>query len=485
MSAASETPADAKPRRRGLTTAAQSALVAAVIPLVCGALVIALAGVRLAETDRRLDTALARVASAWLADRLALVTERARPDLLSRAGGALGALTGLFDSDGRALAPTPLADLPPADLARALAGDLDEVALEGAQYGIAATALRPPLGRINVIVAMPDQASGRPVLPSLARLLLLAALLVIAAALFGFGFGSDFGAAVDRLRIWIRRAAREPLADPPRSAPDHGAANELARAVGRFEDRMAQEWRAFRDAQQGLEALDGERSDLLASVSRDLHKPLEQVVRVSGELIDGKHGQLLSSQQEDVRIIRNGGLRLLKMVEEVIDLSTLVGGVLDIDPEPVDLVEVAREVTDAARGQLGKKRLQVILEQGEPRGPVLVRGNRQRLWQVATNLVSNAIKFTDTGAITMRVGRSGRGTALIEVEDTGAGISAMDQRSIFESFRQLGGLGGRKGGTGLGLAICRRLIEMHGGTIRVESILTRGSKFTVELPEAR
>jgi signal transduction histidine kinase len=169
----------------------------------------------------------------------------------------------------------------------------------------------------------------------------------------------------------------------------------------------------------------------------------------------------------------------------VVDLSSLVGGDLELDPDPVDLVQVAQEVTEAARGQLGKKPLEVVLEQGEPQGPVLVRGNRQRLWQVTTNLVSNAIKFTEKGAVTVRVGRDGEGSALLEIEDTGVGISAMDQKSIFESFRQLGGRGGRKRGTGLGLAICRRLIEMHGGTIRVSSLLTQGSKFTVQLPEVK
>jgi signal transduction histidine kinase len=485
MSAESETQADERPRRKGLPVAAMAGAAAALIPLVCSVLVIAVTGLRLVETDRRLDTALARVASAWLADRLALVGEGARADLLRRAGGELGALTGLFDTRGNALAPTPLAELPAEDLERALAGDLDEVVLEGGEYGIAATALRPPLSRLNVVVAMPGQVTRRPVLPSLARMLLLAFALVLAAVLFGIGVGGDFGAAIERMGHWVRGAARDPRGTRSAAVPRSGGESELARAVARFEGRLAEEWHAYRDAQDGLEALDGERTDLLTSVSRELHRPLETVVGVAGELLDGRHGELQSSQQDDVRIIRNGGLRLLKMVEEVVDLSSLVGGELELDPDPVDLVEVAREVTEAARGQLGKKQLEVILEQGEPQGPVLVRGNRQRLWQVTTNLVSNAIKFTERGAVTVRVGRDGRGSALIEVEDTGVGISAMDQRSIFESFRQLGGRGGRKRGTGLGLAICRRLIEMHGGTVRVSSTLTQGSKFKVELPEVK
>lgn len=485
MSSDRETPVEENTRGKGLPASVQAALVAATIPLVCVVLVVGVTGVRLDETDRRLDTGLARVASAWLADRLALATEGARTDLLARAGDELGALTGLFDTDGRPLARTPLSALSVEDLRRTLAGDLDEVVLEGGEYGIASTALRPPLGRLNVVVAMPDPVSERPLLPSLARLLVLALLLVAAAALFGVGFGSDFGAAVERLSAWIGTAVQDPLDERRGDPPGEGGVGELAAAANRFRGRLAEEWRAYRDAQDGLEALDGERTDLLTSVSRELHLPLERVVGVSDQLIDGDFGPLQSSQLEDVRIIRNGGERLLEMVEEVVDLSSLVGGDLELDPEPVDLVQVAREVADAARGQLRKKQIDLSLEQGQPAGPVLVRGNRQRLWQVATNLVSNAIKFTEQGRITVRVGRGEGGKALLEVEDTGVGISAMDQRSIFESFRQLGGRGGRKRGTGLGLAICKRLIEMHGGNIEVSSMLTKGTKFTVELPEVR
>jgi signal transduction histidine kinase len=471
--------------RKGIRASVQAALMAALIPLVCGVLVVGVTGARLAETDRRLDTGLARVASAWLADRLALAGEGSRAQLLASAGAKLGGLVGLFDTDGLPIDETPLAELPESDIRRALAGALDETVIDGQQYGIASTALRPPLGRLNVVVAIPDRASEGTLLPALARLALIALALVVAAVIFGAGFGSDFGAAVDRLRLWTRAVAGDPLGAPSAAGPPAAdGIGEPARAVERLRARLGGESSAYQDARAEVEAIDGERTDLLTSVSGELHTPLQRVVEIAGRLLDGADGELKKSQQEDVRIIRNAGQRLLKMVEEVVDLSDLVATETKLDAELVDLAAVAREVVETARGQVGKKQLTVTLEQEDPEDSILVRGNRQRLWQVVTNLVSNGIKFTERGGVTVRVGREEDGSARLEIEDSGVGISPMDKRAIFDTFRQLGGRGGRKRGTGLGLAISKRLIEMHGGKVRVSSLLNQGTKFTVILPEA-
>jgi signal transduction histidine kinase len=338
------------------------------------------------------------------------------------------------------------------------------------------------LGRLNVVVAMPERPPGEQPGSALMRLGVLALVLALASMLFGLGFGSEFGASIDRLRRWIRGQVERPLGEPPAPLPAGAGVGEVARAAERLRERLVEEASAYRSAHQELESLGGERTDLLAGVSAELHRPLERVVGIADGLLAGTEGELQKSQQEDVRIIRNAGQRLLKLVEEVVDLSALVGGDLEFDGAPVDLVELAREVVETARGQVGKKQLTVTLEREDPADVITVRGNRQRLWQVVTNLVSNGIKFTERGGVTVRLGREPDGSARLEVEDSGVGISPMDQKSIFESFRQLGGRGGRKSGTGLGLAICRRLIELHGGKVRVSSMLAKGTKFTVILP---
>jgi signal transduction histidine kinase len=111
----------------------------------------------------------------------------------------------------------------------------------------------------------------------------------------------------------------------------------------------------------------------------------------------------------------------------------------------------------------------------------LVRGSRQRLWQVMTNLVSNAIKFTNEGEVALRLGCTRHGTALIEVSDTGVGIPTDSLDDVFDPFKQPGDKSKRVKGYGLGLAICKRLVELHKGEIRVSSVEGQGSCFTVTL----
>ena len=189
--------------------------------------------------------------------------------------------------------------------------------------------------------------------------------------------------------------------------------------------------------------------------------------------------------------MRQADERLMGLVSDIVDLSSLISAELELDEEPVDLAALAEEVVSAARGQAQREKrsrageLEVRLEregEGEP-GP-FVRGDRRRLWQVLTNLVSNGVKFTERGAVVVRVGRDERGLAVLRVEDTGVGISELDQSSVFETFRQLGGRARSKRGSGLGLAISRRLVEMHGGSIGVSSKIGRGTVFTVRLPAA-
>ena len=154
---------------------------------------------------------------------------------------------------------------------------------------------------------------------------------------------------------------------------------------------------------------------------------------------------------------------------------------LNLDFERVDMAELATDVIEVARGGIGKKPLTLELN-ARPDERAFVRGNRQRLWQAITNLVSNAIKFTESGGVNVRVSRQEDGSVMLVVEDTGVGIASLDQATVFDTFRQLGGRTGRKRGSGLGLAICKRLIELHDGKIRVSSVIGKGTKFTVILP---
>jgi len=218
-------------------------------------------------------------------------------------------------------------------------------------------------------------------------------------------------------------------------------------------------------------------------VTVELYRPLNELVTLSERLLAGEDGELKGAQKEDVQIILKAAARLREMVNEILDLSSLLEDDLNLDFERVDMTELATDVIEVARGGIGKKSLSLEMD-AKSDERAFVRGNRQRLWQAITNLVSNAVKFTESGGVNVSVSRREDGSVILIVEDTGVGIASLDQATVFDTFRQLGGRTGRKRGTGLGLAICKRLIELHGGKVRVSSVIGKGTKFTVILPGA-
>jgi len=462
--------------------AVRGTLVVALIPAICALVLLAVAAARLPAEQSRLDDSVARVASAWIADRLALAAENERTDILMRAQESLGVVTGLYDTSGDELRRTAIGRIDGDVLLAALSGEIVEASIDGRAYRLAATTLRPPLSRMNVVVAAPESRESFPGLALIGKLVLAALVLLALVAVFGLCLGMDLGSQVEGLarrldRIFTRRPG--PHEESPPVAVEELAG--LAEEVRKLEDRLRSEVTRFNGTKREVEALDGRRNDLLTAVSVELHRPLSQIVSLAERLLEGEDGHLLASQEEDVRIVKKAGIRLQTMVGEIIDLSTIIVSDVELEMESVDMVEVAREVVDTIRGEAVKKRLTVRLNAPTDR-PAWVRGNRQRLWQVVTNLLSNAVKFTEEGEVVVTVALGPDAEVTVEVRDTGIGIASMEQASVFDTFRQMGGRSGRKRGTGLGLAICRRLVEIHGGRIDVSSALGQGATFKVVLP---
>jgi signal transduction histidine kinase len=468
--------------RRPKPIAVRATLVVSLIPAICAFVLLAVAAARLPAEQNRLDDSVARVASAWIADRLALAAENERTDILMRAQESLGVVTGLYDTNGNELRRTAIGRIDGDVLLAALSGEIVEASIDGRAYRLAATTLRPPLSRMNVVVAAPESRPSPLGLALIGKLVLAALVLLALVAVFGLCLGMDLGSQVEGL---ARRLDRIFTQQPgPREESPPVAVEELAvlaEEVRKLEDRLHSEMTLFNGTKREVEALDGRRNDLLTAVSVELHRPLSQIVSLAERLLEGKDGHLLASQEEDVRIVKKAGIRLQTMVGEIIDLSTIIVSDVELEMESVDMVEVAREVVDTIRGEAVKKRLAVRLNAPADR-PAWVRGNRQRLWQVITNLLSNAVKFTEEGEVVVTVARGPDAEVTVEVRDTGIGIASMEQASVFDTFRQMGGRSGRKRGTGLGLAICRRLVEIHGGRIDVSSALGQGATFKVVLP---
>jgi signal transduction histidine kinase len=242
----------------------------------------------------------------------------------------------------------------------------------------------------------------------------------------------------------------------------------------------------FEEIQQTAERLrevDRLKSEFLANMSHELRTPLTSINGYAEIMMMGIEGEIPTEIREDVEAIYENGHHLLNLINDVLDLAKIEAGHLNLNLEAIDLLHILDEVQTSTAGLLAKKHLNFLIET-ENNLPA-VQGDRVRLNQVLNNLLSNAIKFTEEGHVKLRTYRD-NGHICLAVEDTGVGISRENLELIFERFRQVDGTSTRtQEGTGLGLAITRHLIEMHGGTIDVQSELGRGSTFTVRLPVAK
>ncbi len=228
------------------------------------------------------------------------------------------------------------------------------------------------------------------------------------------------------------------------------------------------------------------KDQFLANMSHELRTPLNSVIGFSDLLVTmaSTDSPLTATQRDYVETISRNGRHLLELINELLDLSKIAAGRLELRLEPLELEPVLREAGDSVRAQLVAHQHRLAIE--PPEAPIVVTADRVRLRQVLLNLLSNAIKFTtDGGRITLRAGPEDSGRVRIAVTDTGIGIALTDQPRLFQEFVQLDASPSRRyEGTGLGLALSKRLVELQGGTIGVESQLGQGSTFWFTVPRA-
>ena len=235
-----------------------------------------------------------------------------------------------------------------------------------------------------------------------------------------------------------------------------------------------------RHTTERLREMDKLKTQFLANMSHELRTPLNSIIGFSRVILKGIDGPLTEMQQTDLTAIYHSGQHLLGLINDILDLSKIEAGKMDLNLDEVDLKPIIRGVMSSAVGLVKDK--QVELEQRVPDELPNVWADATRLRQVLLNLVSNATKFTDKGKITLAAGYDDE-CVTIRVTDSGVGIPAEKLESIFEEFTQVDGTTTRSaGGTGLGLPISRYFVGMHGGEITVESEMGVGSTFTVTLP---
>jgi signal transduction histidine kinase len=236
----------------------------------------------------------------------------------------------------------------------------------------------------------------------------------------------------------------------------------------------------IQDKSRQLAEASQHKSQFLANMSHELRTPLNAILGYTELIADGIYGQPSDKMIEVLKRLESNGKHLLGLINAVLDLSKIEAGQLVIDLGDYSLHNVAHTVHSAVEPLAADKKLAFKIEvaPGLPQG----RGDERRLTQVLLNLVGNAIKFTDAGEVIIKV-TAADGSFSVAVHDSGPGIAATDQTRLFQEFQQAdNSITRKKGGTGLGLAISKRIIEMHGGRIWVDSVVGKGSTFSFTLP---
>jgi PAS domain S-box-containing protein len=229
-----------------------------------------------------------------------------------------------------------------------------------------------------------------------------------------------------------------------------------------------------------VERANRHKSEFLANMSHELRTPLHTVIGFSELLAEETRGPLNPDQKRFIGHIHNDSQHLLALINEILDLSKIEAGKIQLNRQALDIGAVIEDALGAIRPQSLERAIEIKTEFD---APVIVSGDAIRVKQIFYNLLSNAVKFTHKGGTVRVNARTIDGFGEISVSDTGVGIPPEELDSIFDKFHQVDAPGvGMREGTGLGLPITRRLVEEHGGRIRVESEVGKGSKFTFTLP---
>ncbi len=262
------------------------------------------------------------------------------------------------------------------------------------------------------------------------------------------------------------------------------AETELAQLLGNLEAQVAARTRELGEAKEVAEAANRAKSQFLANMSHELRTPLIAIIGYAEMLAEDAQDEGLAAFVPDLERIGRAGKHLLGLINDILDLSKIEAGKMDLYWEMVDVRGLVDEVTATIRPIAEKNENELVLRLGEDTGAL--RADVTKLRQILFNLLSNACKFTERGVVSLEVAREVRGGTehvRFAVRDTGVGMSEQAAEKLFQPFTQADASTTRKyGGTGLGLSISKRFAEMMGGTISVKSSPGRGSTFVVHLP---
>jgi signal transduction histidine kinase/HAMP domain-containing protein len=259
---------------------------------------------------------------------------------------------------------------------------------------------------------------------------------------------------------------------------------DLLRTFGTQSALAIQNARLFREIEtksRELQIANQHKDEFLASMSHELRTPLNAIIGFSEVMLERLFGDVNAKQEEYLNDILSSGRHLLSLINDILDLAKIEAGRMELEPADFDLPQAIDNALVLVRERALRRG--ITLDQSIDPRLGEIKGDERKIKQVLLNLLSNAVKFTpEGGRIDVRAALAD-GAAEVSVTDTGVGIAPEDHAAVFEEFRQVGTDYARKHeGTGLGLALARKFVELHGGTIRVESQLGRGATFTFTIP---
>ena len=341
-----------------------------------------------------------------------------------------------------------------------------------------------------VFVEQPLEEALAPVYDSLGRSVLLLAIAVVLATLAAWLLARNMVSPIRALQVSASRIGAGSLDEhiDLRTGDElEGLAVEFDQMAARLRDsyatleqRVLDRTRELADVNERLREATLAKSRFLANMSHELRTPLNSIIGFSELLVQRLAGDLGSKQEEYVRDIADSGRHQLALVNDILDLSKVEAGRIDLERSLIPIEPVAASALALVRAQAVRRSIQLDLAIDTDVDTIFA--DERKVKQILVNLLSNAVKFTpDRGRVTLGIRRADR-TVEFAVADTGKGIAAADQARIFEEFAQAQKGGFPDEGTGLGLTLAKRLVELHGGRIGVQSEPGQGSTFTFTLP---